>query len=227
MGWAFVRQSRQGGLPFHAFDFPDIDIADPVSVKSCLGPLQMKVVLNAAAYTAVDRADSEVAAAFAVNRDGAANLARFCAEHSAALIHISTDYVFNGFKKDAYLETDGVDPLGVYGKSKAAGDNSIRRLLDSHIILRTAWLYGIHGQNFVKTMLKLSSERETVRVVADQHGCPTWAADLAAAMLKVAGEHLNGSAIQWGTYHYCGGGSTTWNGFAQAISNLPGNTNLF
>lgn len=220
LGWELVRQSRELGVEFQGLDFPDIDIADAASVRSCLEPLRVKVVVNAAAYTAVDRAESEPAAAFAVNRDGAANLADFCSEHSANLIHISTDYVFNGFKTDAYFETDSVDPMGVYGKSKAEGDGEIRRRLDRHVILRTAWLYGIHGQNFVKTMLKLGREREIVRVVADQWGCPTYAADLAGAVLRIAGQHLNGSIMPWGTFHYCGGGSTTWHGFAQAIFEL-------
>jgi len=217
LGWELVRQSRQMGVAFHAVDFPDIDIADRESVRSCLESLPVKVVVNAAAYTAVDRAESEPAPAFAVNRDGPACLAELCAEKSVALIHISTDYVFNGSKNDAYLETDAVDPLGVYGKSKAEGDDEIRRRLDRHVILRTAWLYGIHGQNFVKTMLKLGREREIVRVVADQRGCPTYAADLAAAVLKIAGQHMSGNTMPWGTYHYCGSGPTTWHGFAQAI----------
>jgi dTDP-4-dehydrorhamnose reductase len=217
LGWELVRQSRRLGVAFHAVDFPDIDIADRESVRSCLKSLVVKVVVNAAAYTAVDRAEYESAAAFGVNRDGPVHLAEFCAEHTAALIHISTDYVFNGSKNDAYLETDAVDPLGVYGKSKAEGDDEIRRRLDRHVILRTAWLYGIHGQNFVKTMLKLGREREIVKVVADQRGCPTYASDLADAVLKIAMQHLNGSPMPWGTYHYCGGGSTTWHGFAKAI----------
>jgi dTDP-4-dehydrorhamnose reductase len=217
LGWELVRQSRRLGVAFHAVDFPDIDIADRESVRSCLKSLSVKVVVNAAAYTAVDRAESESASAFGVNCDGPAHLAEFCAEHTAALIHISTDYVFNGSKNDAYLETDVVDPLGIYGKSKAEGDAEIRRRIDLHVILRTAWLYGIHGQNFVKTMLKLGREREIVKVVADQRGCPTYASELAAAVLKIAGQHLKGSPMPWGTYHYCGCGSTTWHGFAQAI----------
>jgi dTDP-4-dehydrorhamnose reductase len=217
LGWELVRQSRQLGVPFNAVDFPDIDIANRDSVRSCLESLPVKVVVNAAAYTAVDRAESEPSPAFAVNRDGPAYLAELCAVESLALIHISTDYVFNGSKNGAYLETDAVDPIGVYGKSKAEGDDEIRRLLDRHVILRTAWLYGIHGQNFVKTMLKLGREREIVRVVADQSGCPTYASDLAAAVLKIVGWHLDGIAMPWGTYHYCGCGSTTWHGFAKAI----------
>jgi dTDP-4-dehydrorhamnose reductase len=220
LGWELVRQSRLKGLEAQALDCPGIDIGDPLSIRSCLTPMRVKIIVNAAAYTAVDKAEAEPDAAFAVNREGARNLAVFCKERRVPLIHISTDYVFDGTKDGAYLETDLVAPLGIYGRSKETGEAEVRRLLESHVIIRTAWLYGVHGQNFVKTMLKLGRDRETLRVVADQWGCPTYAADLAGAALKVAGLYLAGSTIAWGTYHYCGAGMASWHGFGSAIVEL-------
>jgi dTDP-4-dehydrorhamnose reductase len=220
LGWELVRQSRLKGLEAQALDCPGIDIGDPLSIRSCLTPMRVRIIVNAAAYTAVDKAEAEPDAAFAVNREGARNLAVFCKDRRLPLIHMSTDYVFDGTKEGAYLENDSVAPLGIYGRSKEAGEAEVRGLLESHVIIRTAWLYGVHGQNFVKTMLKLGRERETLRVVADQWGCPTYAADLAGAVLKVAGLYLAGSAIAWGTYHYCGAGMTSWHGFGSAIFEL-------
>ena len=175
------------------------------------------LVINAAAYTAVDKAESEEDIAYAVNKDGPAYLASACKEAGIPLIHVSTDYVFDGSKKGPYLESDPVSPLGVYGRSKAAGEEEIRSRLQKHIILRTAWLYGIHGSNFVKTMLRLGKERQSLRVVSDQYGCPTYASDLAEAILAISENHLEGRKIVWGTYHFCGGGFTTWHAFAEEI----------
>ena len=220
LGWELVRQSRLVGLEAHALDCPGIDIGDASSVRSCLSLVPAKIIINAAAYTAVDRAESEPDAAFAVNREGAKNLAMFCKERRIPFIHISTDYVFDGAEKGAYQEGDPVAPLGVYGRSKEAGEAEVRGLLENHVIIRTAWLYGVHGQNFVKTILKLGREQEALRVVADQWGCPTYAADLAAAVLKIAGVYLAGNTIAWGAYHYCGAGKTTWHAFAEAIFEL-------
>ena len=217
LGWELVRQSRLRGLEVQALDYPGIDIGDADSAYACLAPLSVKILVNAAAYTAVDRAESEPDAAFAVNQVGPRNLAGFCREKQIPLIHLSTDYVFDGTKSNPYLEQDPLKPLGVYGRSKEAGEAEVRDLLVSHVIVRTAWLYGVHGQNFVKTMLKLAREQKTLRVVADQWGCPTYAANLAAAVLKVAGLYLASHPVAWGTYHYCGAGKTTWHGFADAI----------
>ena len=180
----------------------------------------VSLVVNAAGYTAVDQAESEPELAFAVNRDGPAYLASACGKSGVPLVHISTDFVFDGEKRGPYVETDKVSPLSVYGKSKAAGEVAVRDLLSEHIILRTSWLYGVHGRNFVKTMLRLACEKEVVRVVADQHGCPTYAADLAETILIIATQLQEGRQITWGTYHYCGKGVTTWYGFAEAILNL-------
>jgi len=131
--------------------------------------------------------------------------------------------VFDGSKEGPYLETDPVAPIGVYGKSKAEGEDKVRSNLKEHIIIRTSWLYGVHGNNFVKTMLRLGREREELRVVDDQHGCPTFAADLAGAILTIASLIESGEDISWGTYHYCGGGRTTWYGFASKIFEIAKN----
>jgi len=199
-------------------DIPAIDITDGVELQSKLERLAPALVINCAAYTAVDRAESEHELAFSVNRDGPANLARVCGSQGAVLVHISTDYVFDGNHRAPYRETDPANPLGVYGQSKWEGEEAVRRELAEHLIVRTAWLFGARGQNFVKTMLRLSREREEVRVVADQFGCPTWTGDLADALVSVANQiEQNRASIQWGTYHFCGSGKTTWHGFAEAI----------
>lgn len=200
-----------------ALDRATLDITDQSSVEKEVSRSGVSLVVNCAAYTEVDLAESEPELAFAVNRDGPANLASVCAKSGIPLVHISTDYVFDGGKMGPYLETDPVEPLGIYGESKAAGETEVRTRLQEHVILRTAWLYGVHGRNFVKTMLQLGREREVVRVVADQYGCPTYAADIAEAILKITAQILKGQHVAWGTYHFCGKGVTTWHGFAEAI----------
>jgi len=220
LGRELCRRAEKQGFDMVAVDLPEFDIIDPSAVKKGVNQAGISLVINAAAYTAVDQAESEPELAFAVNRDGPASLASCCGEVGIPLIHISTDYVFDGRKKGPYFETDPVSPLGVYGRSKAAGERKVRDHLQDHVILRTAWLYGIDGQNFVKTMLRLGKEKEVLRVVADQYGCPTYAADLAEAILEIAAQIGEGGDIAWGTYHYCGKGVTTWHGFAEAIFDL-------
>jgi dTDP-4-dehydrorhamnose reductase len=193
-----------------------VDIADRTQLLALLDRLQPGLVLNASAYTAVDRAESERERAFAVNAGGVATLAEWCGRHEASLIHVSTDYVFDGRKSGPYTEDDATAPLGVYGASKLAGEEAVRGVLEQHVILRTSRVFSAHGNNFVKTMLRLARERDELRVVADQHGKPTAAADLADAMLRVAQRVQAGDAT-WGTFHFAGAGPTTWHGFAQAI----------
>ena len=220
LGWEVCRRGEKQGFDIVPLDLPEFDITDHPAVKKAISRSGVTLVINASAYTAVDKAESEPELAFAVNCDGPAYLAASCAKIGIPLIHISTDYVFNGKKKGPYLETEPVSPLGIYGKSKAAGEKELRQNLKEHIILRTAWLYGIHGNNFVKTMIRLGREKEMVRVVADQYGCPTFAADLAEAIMAIAGHINKRRGIIWGTYHYCGKGMTTWYGFAEAIFDL-------
>jgi dTDP-4-dehydrorhamnose reductase len=217
LGWELVRRAGLRGCETLALDLPEIDIVQPASIKDNLSSKNLSLVINAAAYTAVDRAESEPDQAYAVNRVGSANLADFCEQAALPLIHISTDYVFDGSKAGPYCEDDPLAPLGVYGQSKEAGESEVRRRIQEHLIIRTAWLYGVHGHNFVQTMLRLGKERETIRVVNDQTGCPTYAADLANAILLMKDHILSGKKTPWGTYHYCGVGSTTWYGFAEAI----------
>ncbi|MEQ9142880.1 MAG: dTDP-4-dehydrorhamnose reductase [Parvibaculaceae bacterium] len=208
------------GFSMSGLDLPEIDITDAASVARVLDAMTPGLIINAAAYTAVDKAESEPALAQAVNADGPKVLAEAAAARGLPLFHISTDYVFDGKKSGPYLETDAVSPLGAYGRTKAAGDDAVRAALETHIILRTAWVYSPHGSNFVKTMLRLAGERDELTVVADQHGCPTAAGDIADALLTIAARYrsrpdsLNGA---WGTYHFCSGPATTWCGFAEAI----------
>ena len=217
LGWELCSKGTEKGFDIIPLDLPDFDITNRSEVNKAVSQAGASLVINAAAYTAVDEAESEQELAFAVNRDGPAYLASSCAENGIPLIHISTDYVFDGNKKGPYLETDTVSPLGVYGKSKAGGEAEVRDRLPSHIILRTAWLYGVHGHNFVKTILGLGREKELLRVVDDQYGCPTYAADMAEAILIIAARLQDVGDIPYGTYHYCAKGVTTWYGFAETI----------
>ncbi|MGE0653513.1 MAG: dTDP-4-dehydrorhamnose reductase [Alphaproteobacteria bacterium] len=194
----------------------EADISDREAVTSAIERTKPTVVVNAAAYTKVDRAETEQARAFSDNRDGPALLADVCAGHGLPLVHVSTDYVFDGTKAAPYDEADPVAPLGVYGVSKEAGERAVRSRLDRHVILRTAWVYGIHGSNFLKTMLNLARQKESWGVVMDQRGNPTATVDLAEAILAVAARAADGTA-PWGTYHFAGCGAATWHDFACEI----------
>ena len=200
-----------------AFSRSELDITDVRTVESKLTDCGADLVINAAAYTAVDRAEQETEQAYAVNRDGVSHLAVTCARLNIPLLHISTDYVFDGSKSGAYLEDDPIAPLGVYGASKWQGEQVVRNILEQHIILRVSWVFGAYGHNFVKTMLRLARERDELRVVDDQCGCPTYAGAIAAVLLNVADRISDGDKAFWGTYHFCGSPATTWHGFAKAI----------
>jgi dTDP-4-dehydrorhamnose reductase len=220
LGGELCRRGQYYGFDVIPLDLPEFDITDPWRVDEALAQKNIALVVNAAAYTAVDKAESEREIAFAVNSEGAGYLALACARRNISLIHVSTDYVFDGNKGSPYIETDPICPLGIYGESKAAGEKAVREALETHIILRTSWLYTSHGSNFAETILRLAGEREELRVVADQYGCPTYAADLAEAILSIAEQIRGGGSIPWGTYHYCGKGITSWHGFAQEICHL-------
>ena len=198
-------------------DYPQADITMPNQIAEIFANYQPLAVINAAAYTNVDGAESEPDLALSVNRDGPANIARLCAEYRIPLIHISTDYVFDGTKDSPYCETDPVSPTGAYGRSKAAGEAALGAILKNYITLRTAWLYSPHGHNFVKTMLRLACEKAEISVVSDQFGCPTSAADLAEAIITITDRISQDGTIKWGTYHYCGEGIISWYEFARAI----------
>jgi dTDP-4-dehydrorhamnose reductase len=206
------------GLAAEFVDREQLDLAKADAVRRVVIARRPHLVINTAAFTAVDAAEAKPEAAFAVNRDGPAALADACREIDAAVIHFSTDYVFDGGKSAAYTEDDPVNPLSVYGASKAAGDATLRERLDRHVILRTSWVYSATGQNFVKTMLRLGAERDELRIVDDQHGTPTSAADLARAAIAIAAELIGGRADGFGTFNFCGTGeTTTWYGFAREI----------
>jgi dTDP-4-dehydrorhamnose reductase len=194
----------------------ECDISSPRQVRAAIEGASPSVVVNAAAYTKVDQAEKEAGLAQLANCDGPAVLAQASADLGIPLIHVSTDYVFDGSKPSAYIETDPVMPLGVYGLSKEAGESAIRRIQDRHIIVRTAWVYGIYGRNFLKTMLDLAATREGWGVVDDQVGNPTATADLAEALLAAA-EKASGRDTCWGTYHFAGQGDATWFEFAEEI----------
>jgi len=216
VGYELRRLSWPSGYELIAHDRAGLDIADSDAVRAAVRRDRPDIVVNAAAYTAVDKAESEQEAALAGNRTGPANLAASCREAGIPLIHISTDYVFDGSKTGPYVEDDPVCPLGVYGTTKEAGDRAVRAALPEHVILRTAWVYSVHGHNFVKTMLRLAADRPVLRVVADQIGSPTNAGDIARAIAAIVAQIAQGNR-RWGTYHFAGGGAVSWHGFATAI----------
>ncbi len=193
------------------------DVADPEAVRRCIALHRPVVVINAAAYTAVDRAEAERARAFAVNADGPAHLAAACADAGIPLFHVSTDYVFDGSKATAWRVDDKTAPLGVYGASKLAGEHAVRAACAQHLVLRTSWVFGQHGNNFVRTMVRLAATRDVLRVVADQRGSPTWTGDIAAELLALAVRHLDGEELAWGIWHYTGAPATNWYDFAGVI----------
>ncbi|MBF0501618.1 MAG: dTDP-4-dehydrorhamnose reductase [Candidatus Riflebacteria bacterium] len=203
-----------------AVDLSDLDITNACAVKSFLNVGRFDLVINAAAYTAVDKAETEQSLCQSVNRDGPALLAASCVAADIPMIHVSTDYVFDGTSMVPYIETDIVNPQGAYAVSKAEGETAVRSVLPRHLIVRTSWLYSAHGHNFVKTILRLARERDTLRIVGDQHGCPTSASDLAAALITIAERICHEEYIPWGTYHYCDAGETTWHGFTLKILEL-------
>ncbi|WP_158824897.1 dTDP-4-dehydrorhamnose reductase [Mucilaginibacter lacusdianchii] len=176
--------------------------------------------INCAAYTAVDKAEDDVDVARKVNKDGAANLARLCKEHNAVLIHISTDFVFEGNSANPLVETDEANPISVYGLTKLEGEQAVTELLPEHYILRTSWLYSEHGNNFVKTMLRLGKEKEELKIIADQIGTPTYAIDLAECIFTI----IKSNAGKYGIYHFSNEGVTSWYDFAKAIFDLSHTT---
>lgn len=224
LGYEVIRQARALDLDVVALDRSTLDITDRKAVAEIVQNLAPDLIINAAAYTAVDRAETDRQAAFAVNRDGARNLAEVAERRGAVLIHFSTDYVFDGAKPQPYVEEDTVGPLGVYGESKEAGEAAVRTVSERHLILRTSWVYGVQGANFVRTMLRLAREKDVIRVVTDQTGCPTYAADLAEIALQLSVQVLKGDFPKggYGTFHCAGQGQVSWHGFASKIFELAG-----
>jgi dTDP-4-dehydrorhamnose reductase len=217
--------SAPAGSVLRTPDLPELDISQATLVVEAIDGLAgaakeaglPPIVINAAAYTAVDAAESAPGKAFAVNADGPRLLAAVCASRRIPLIHVSTDYVFSGDKDGPYEVDDPVGPKSVYGSTKLSGENAVLRSGAESWVVRTEWVYGVNGHNFVKTIGNLERERDTLSVVDDQHGSPTWSADLAVGLLELAELVITGRAPAGRMLHCTGGGQTTWYGFARAI----------
>ncbi|WP_299436196.1 dTDP-4-dehydrorhamnose reductase [uncultured Rhodospira sp.] len=218
VGTELARAPWPAGLVPEVVGRETLDLADPEHAAEVVRTGGYALVINPAAYTAVDKAEEEEDLAVHINGEGPRALAMACTDAGIPLIHVSTDYVFDGAKDGPYTEDDPVAPLGAYGRSKLAGEVAVRAECARHVILRTAWVFSAHGKNFVKTMLRLAAEKPELRVVADQHGSPTAAHDIARVLVEIARQIvLEGRNDAWGTYHFAGAGPTTWHGFAEAI----------
>ncbi|MCY1271257.1 dTDP-4-dehydrorhamnose reductase [compost metagenome] len=203
-----------------------LDLADATRIRSCLDQVKPDLVINAAAYTAVDAAEQDEARAMAINADAPGVMAEECRRLGALLVHYSTDYVFDGSKTTSYVEADAPAPLSAYGRSKLAGERAIAQAGCAHVIFRTSWVYGVRGKNFLLTMLRLIGERDEIRVVADQHGAPTWSRTIAGMTSLALARGVRGVVdLDWwrqhsGIYHLTAAGETSWAGFAGAIADL-------
>ncbi|RQW61720.1 dTDP-4-dehydrorhamnose reductase [Vibrio viridaestus] len=217
VGHCLVEQALAKEIDVLALDRKTLDISDQELVMSKVMSFRPDIIINAAAYTAVDKAEDEDSLAYAINRDGPKYLAQAAASVDAAILHISTDYVFSGDAGGIYQESDSTEPQGVYGASKLAGEVAVAENCKRHIIMRTAWVFGEHGNNFVKTMLRLGSQRDSLGIVADQFGGPTYAGDIAATLITVAEKIVSGEAVEFGVYHYSGLPHVSWFDFASKI----------
>lgn len=205
------------GFDVVGYNSSELDITNALQVQQIVAEQAPTLIINAAAYTAVDKAESDAERAYAVNEIGVKNLAEAALALGIPVFHISTDYVFDGTATEPYKETDPVGPTGVYGASKLAGEQVLASSGVKHIILRTSWVFGAEGNNFVKTMLRLGKERDTLGVVADQHGCPTSASSIAKVLWQLAQKYVAENALPWGIYHFSNAPATTWHGFACEI----------
>ncbi len=213
LGSELTIRARASGVTLEARGHDEADIADPATVEQAIAAAAPSLIVNAAAYNAVDAAEEDVAAAMRANAEGPRVVAEAAARHGVPLVHVSTDYVFDGEKGSPYVEDDPIGPIGAYARSKAEGEAVVRRATPEHYILRTAWLYSIHGTNFVKTMVKLAGERPELKAADDQTGSPTAARDLADAILLLASRGQG----RFGTYHLAGTGAATRYQWAGAI----------
>ncbi|MEZ9539107.1 dTDP-4-dehydrorhamnose reductase [Shewanella sp. 10N.286.51.B8] len=200
-----------------ALDRDSLDITNQEAVNATFTEFKPTIIINAAAHTAVDKAEEEVELSYAINRDGPKYLAQAAQDVGAAILHISTDYVFEGNKIGEYKESDTTNPQGVYGVSKLAGEVAVAEACDKHIILRTAWVFGENGSNFVKTMLQLGATRDALNIVGDQFGGPTYAGDIANALIQIAKRIEQGDAIEYGLFHFSGLPHVSWCEFAETI----------
>lgn len=217
VGIELSRLPWPGDIRLWCPDRAELDLSDAAGVSRALEGKTFAAIINAGAYTAVDKAESNPTAAFAVNALGPAALAEAARRINAPMVHVSTDYVFNGRKSGWYEEADAVAPLGVYGASKEAGEQAVRSIHRRSVIARTAWVVSPHRTNFLKTILHLAAERPVLRVVADQHGCPTVAGDLARALQTIALRLIHDEGAPVGTFHFVNDGDATWHQLAEAI----------
>jgi len=221
VGWELRRTLAALGKVV-AVDFPDIDLTNPDSITKWVRDTRPQVIVNAAAYTAVDKAETDFDRCNRINGIAPGIIAEEAKNASALLVHYSTDYVYDGSKTTSYTESDLPNPLGAYGRSKLAGDNAITQVDGNHLIFRLCWVYGARGQNFMLTMMRLAREREQLRIVRDQFGCPTWSRLIAeTTTLALRQSLLAKDPLEFkGLYHLAASGQTTWHGFADAIIRL-------
>ncbi len=216
LGRELARAKWPGDVTPAFLDRSAADFTRPQTLEKIVRDHAPDAVIVAAAYTNVDGAESDEVTAMTVNAVAPAKVANAASALGIPVVAISTDYVFDGDKTGPYVETDAVGPINAYGRTKLAGEIAVRAANPRHLILRTSWVYSAHGTNFLKSMLRLAAEEEAVTIVADQHGCPTAAHDLAAALTRIAPRLIAGD-VPWGTYHLAGGTETTWHGFAEMI----------
>ena len=221
VGWE-LRRTLAPLAQIVSVDFPDIDLTDGTSIVKWVRDTRPQVIVNAAAYTAVDKAETEADKCYQINGVAPGILAEEAKKHAALLVHYSTDYIFDGSKSTPYTEEDQPNPLGAYGRSKLAGDRAILQVDGQHLIFRLCWVYGGRGQNFMLTMMRLAREREKLRIVCDQFGCPTWSrliAETTALALKQVLTAPDPATFK-GAYHLAASGQTSWHGFAKTIIGL-------
>ncbi|WCP67270.1 dTDP-4-dehydrorhamnose reductase [Vibrio tubiashii] len=216
VGTCLVEQLK-GKAELLAVDYKDLDITQQEAVMESVTQFNPDFIINAAAHTAVDKAEEEIESSYAINRDGPKYLAEAAQQCGAVMLHISTDYVFDGQGEKAYRESDMTGPQGIYGESKLAGEKAVAEVCEKYLILRTAWVFGESGNNFVKTMLRLAESRSELSVVGDQFGGPTYAGDIASALIKMAEVVDSGSKVDWGIYHFSGMPYASWFEFAKEI----------
>ncbi|MEZ9133030.1 dTDP-4-dehydrorhamnose reductase [Vibrio breoganii] len=226
VGHCLVTQ-LQGKVDLLAVDRDELDITNQNDVKAVVSQFKPDFIINAAAHTAVDKAEEEEELSFSINRDGPKYLAEAAADFGGTILHISTDYVFPGNKDGLYREDDLTGPLGVYGRSKLAGEQVIAEENDKYIILRTAWVFGEHGNNFVKTMLRLGKDRDALNIVGDQYGGPTYAGDIANALILIMNQlSTEKDVAKYGVYHFSGAPHVNWYEFANVIFEEAEKNNL-
>lgn len=216
LGTELAVRAGEASMPLVAAGHSEVDVADPKTIARAISKYRPTLIVNAAAYNNVDRAESQISQAERTNALGASVAAASARRAGLPIIHISTDYVFDGEKTTAYVETDPVGPLSAYGRTKEKGEEGVRNTHPQHLILRTSWLYGVYGTNFLKTVVKLAAERDSLGFVAAQRGTPTSTAELAKAIL-IAAQTIGEGAAPWGTYHVAGQGATSRHGMATAI----------